>query len=910
MEKGVLKVLLVEDSERDEALLRRHLERSGYELDLHRVETAEHFTDALNSGDWDLILSDYSLPTFNALSALFLLKSSDLDIPFIIISGTIGEEVAVEAMRLGANDYLMKDNLARLEPAIGRELEDTRNRREKREAQESKLQSLAQLAEAQRLTHIGSWTWDLVADQISWSEELFRIFGLEPAEKAPSYAELQAGFFHADDIQFVENELQTAFASGSPFNLFCRLYRPDGTMRHLHAIGRGLTDAAGKALKYYGTAQDVTEEKEAEERLEAVVHQLEHQTQRLQDIVDKIPGVVWEAAISPDGKRTTTFLSDHVEKLLGYSVEEWTASPDFGKKVMHPDDRDRVERELQALLQNSEDSSPIEFRWISKDGSPRWVQSKVAAIRDANGTAVGLRGVTVDITERKKAEATVRESERQYRLLFESNPIPMWVYDLETLRFLEVNDAAINHYGYSRDEFIAMKITDIRSKEESELLLKEVAAIEGPMSGAKVWRHRKKDGREIFVEVTAHSLDFEGHDARLVLANDISERQVLEDQLRQAQKMEAIGVLAGGIAHDFNNLLTVINGYADLILLGAPEDSPFLRNLQDIREAGERAADLTRQLLAFSRKQVLDPKILDLAAVVSNLERMLKRIIGENIDFRTIVDEDLRHVNADPGQIEQILMNLVVNARDAMPHGGKLTIEVHNVELDDEYARRHISVKPGRYVMLAVSDTGTGMDEATKQRIFEPFFSTKQMGHGTGLGLSMIYGIVKQSGGNIWVYSEPGRGSTFKVYLPSVDSEITRSSENSVNTHLRGAETILLVEDEDLVRKLTKDILELFGYQVLTSANGAEALGLCGTLGDTIDLLITDVIMPGMSGRELAQKIHLDFPDMKVLYISGYTDDAIVHQGIIDADAHFVQKPFRNDVLLQKVRELLDAERL
>lgn len=908
MLKDVLKVLFVEDSERDAALLTRHLISSGYKLDSIRVETEEQFTKALHQKDWDIILSDYSLPTFNALSALFLLKANELETPFIIVSGTIGEEVAVEAMRLGVSDYFMKDNLARLVPAIERELEDVKVRKQKRELEDAKGQSLRELAEAQRLTHIGSWTWDLVTDTITWSDELFRIFGLEPAPQAPPFAELKEKYFHPEDAEIVAAELQTAFATTANFDFSLRLYRPDGTLRHLHALGRGTADETGRSVLYFGTAQDVTEQKQWEEKQRMLLATIEDQSDRLRNVIDNIPGVVWESALSPSGGRSVNFVSDYIEKLLGYSVKEWSSSPNFGRTIIHPDDHDKVEREVAKLIETGEDSTSFEFRWIAKNGDVKWVQTKTAAIKDEAGTVVGLRGVTIDITERKAAEFAVSESEERYRLLFANNPIPMWVYDLESLAFLEVNNAAVQHYGYSRSEFLSMRLTDIRDSAEVDALEKNVAAIDGPISTPRVWKHRKSDGAEISVEITAHSLDFNGHRSRLVLANDVTERQLLEHQLRHSQKMEAIGVLAGGIAHDFNNLLTVINGYADLMMLTAPErEGQFWGNLQDIREAGERAAGLTRQLLAFSRKQVLAPKVLDLNTVVSDLEKMLRRIIGENIDFRTLGDEDLLPISADPGQIEQIVMNLVVNARDAMPYGGKLTIETHNVELTETYARSHISVKPGKYVMLAISDTGIGMTEETQRRIFEPFFSTKEVGHGTGLGLSMVYGIVKQSGGNIWVYSEPERGTTFKIYLPAVRSELSPPVEFADRPDLNGNETILLVEDEAMVRKLARNVLELFGYRVLEAASGPEALKLCESESCQIDLLLTDVVMPEMSGKELAVGIAECCPKTGILFMSGYTDNAIVHQGVIDEGSHFVQKPFQTDVLLRKVREVLDS---
>ena len=391
-------------------------------------------------------------------------------------------------------------------------------------------------------------------------------------------------------------------------------------------------------------------------------------------------------------------------------------------------------------------------------------------------------------------------------------------------------------------------------------------------------------------------------------AEEKAEHKRLEEQFRQAQKMEAIGQLAGGIAHDFNNLLTVINGYSELMLQTLSADDPQRNSLEQIKTAGKRAALLTQQILAFSRRQVLEPRVLDLNEAVATMDKLLRRMIGEDIALVSSPDPALWRVKADPGQIEQIIMNLAVNARDAMSQGGKLTIETANVELDEAYARRHASVQPGPYVMLAVSDTGIGMDAKTQARIFEPFFTTKEPGKGTGLGLSTVYGIVKQSGGNIWIYSEPGKGATFKIYLPRVDEEVEVTAPVPVRPEtLRGSETILLVEDDEMVRALAGAILQYNDYTVLETRNGQEALRICQEHPGPIHLLITDVVMPGMSGRELADRLAPLRPSMKILYMSGYTDNAIVRHGVLDIGTAFLQKPFTPVALAQKVRKVLDT---
>ena len=516
--------------------------------------------------------------------------------------------------------------------------------------------------------------------------------------------------------------------------------------------------------------------------------------------------------------------------------------------------------------------------------------------------------LAAEVAERKAAQEALRDSEERYRLLFESNPLPMWLYDVETLQFLAVNDAAVERYGYSRSEFLGMTIKDIRPAEDVSRLVSYVAEAPTTLFNAGGWRHRKKDGTIIIVEITSHGLVLEGRRARLVLTNDITERSRLEEQLRQSQKMEAVGQLAGGVAHDFNNLLTAITGYGDLLRRRLAEEDPLRRYLNEMLRSAERAASLTRQLLVFSRKQVLNPRVLDLNAVVADVDNLVRRLIGEDIDVVTVLAPGLWRVKADPGQIEQVFVNLAVNARDAMPRGGKLTIETGNVELSEEYAGRHLGVRPGRYVMLGVTDNGCGMDAETLSHIFEPFFTTKEPGKGTGLGLSTVFGIVKQSGGNVWVYSEPGRGTTFKVYLPGV----TESAEPiepapAVSEPLGGGETILLVEDENAVRELVREVLETSGYTVLVASNAQAALQAAEGHQGPIHLVLTDLVMPGMGGPELTRRLLSVRPETRTLYMSGYTSHSTVHNGALETGLPFLQKPFTPEALARRVRELLDA---
>ncbi len=500
----------------------------------------------------------------------------------------------------------------------------------------------------------------------------------------------------------------------------------------------------------------------------------------------------------------------------------------------------------------------------------------------------------------------LKQKDVKFRLLFEDNPLPMWVFDRATLRFLEVNQAAIAHYGYTHEEFQEMTLADIRPPEDLPRLRESIESAQG-FARSGQWRHRLKDGRMIDVEVASHSISYGGRQAVLSVLQDITARKQLEEQLRQSAKMEAVGMLAGGIAHDFNNLLTIINGYSHILLSALPAADPNRSSVEQIMKAGERAAGLTRQLLTYSRRQVLQPRLLNLNQVLSGMEPMLRRLIAEDIELRFVAGAGIGQVTADSGQIEQVVMNLAVNARDAMPGGGILTIETCNAEFSERRPAAPPGLKPGRYVALVVSDNGAGMNAETRAHLFEPFFTTKAQGQGTGLGLTTVSNIVKQSGGAMEVQSAPGQGTSVRVYLPRSDQPAIKETEAAPAKSARGCETILVVEDEEQVRDLLRETLKAEGYHVLDAPNAAEARKTSNAHKGPIHLLISDVVMPKEGGRDLASSILARRPGMKVLFMSGYTDQATANDAFVGTKSAFIQKPFTPAALSSKVRDLLGS---
>jgi len=628
---------------------------------------------------------------------------------------------------------------------------------------------------------------------------------------------------------------------------------------------------------------------------------LEEAERRHQEVLDSLGDTVFEMDLT--GRVTSVNRS---------AFGRWGYSPDeFGRGVnafdlVAPEDRHLARQNAARVFAGEQPHA--EYRGLRKDGSRFWM-SVTSTRTMKEGRPAGLRGLVVDITERKQAEEAIRHSEERYRSLVQNAVFGIYRTDAAG-RFAEANPALAAMLGYAdASALIGRHIsTCFQDPAERDRLVAQYGSTDRIRGLEVQWK--RLDGSPLTVRLTGRPVPSDGGGIGFeMIVEDVSERAALEQQFRHAQKMEAIGRLAGGIAHDFNNLLTAMGGYSDLLLNQLAADDPRRRDVDEIRKAAERASALTRQLLAFSRKQIQKPKPVSLSAVLEGVDPLLRRLIGEDVELVTIPGSDAGFVRADPLQLEQVIMNLAVNARDAMPGGGRLTIETRSVTFGPNRARAPQDIGPGRYAMLAVTDTGCGMDEQVKSHLFEPFFTTKEGGRGTGLGLATVDAIVRQSGGRIYVDSEPQQGSTFEVYFPRLDEEAGRApAVRGVSPS--GTETILLAEDEDAVRSLTREILARQGYRVLEARTGGDALSVSAAYAGRIDLLLTDVVMPEMGGRELAQRLLMQRPSLKVVYVSGHADEKVVRLRTLEPGAVFLRKPFTPGGLAAAVRDTLDETRM
>ena len=887
-------ILLLEDNPADADLCIRKLKSSGLRVRVDLARTSGEFMAHVRSQPYDVILTDYRLPDWNGLDALNWLRASGHQTPFILVTGTLGDELAIECIKAGVNDYVLKENLERLPVAVRRALEEQKLRQARDQAEKELRESETKYRLLFDANPHPMWVFESATLRfLTVNHAAIHHYGYSLEEFLSMTVK---DIWPVEDLDRFLRSVDPQVDTGESYSELCRHRKQDGTIIDVEVSSQPIN--FGHTQAQLVLAHDVT----AQRRVEV---QVRESTEQLQLLLDSTAEAIY--AIDLNGE--CTLCNAACLRLLGYGHESELLGKDMHATIHHtrPDGRPYPAEECkiyQAYRCGKRAHVTDEVLWRA-DGTSFPAEYWSYPIKH-DERIVGSVVTFFDITERKKAEEQLRQSESRYRSMIESAPYGVYRVD-QNGRIAMANPACAAMLGYQGpDEVLGLDTgTDVYLNPAEQQRARNYAS-EGPSVGYET-KWKRKDGKTITVRLGGRHLpdDDELPGGFDVFVEDITEQRSLQKQFEHAQKMEAVGRLAGGVAHDFNNLLMVISGYAQLMEESPTDSRKVSQYATQIREASSKAASITRQLLAFSRKQVLEPTILDLNHVVKDLGKMLPRLLGEDVEIVLNLDQHLGTLRADRGQLEQVIMNLAVNARDAMPKGGRLTIETTNVTLDTAYhQRREVSVSPGRYVLLAVSDTGTGMDTETQLHIFEPFFTTKESGKGTGLGLATVYGIVKQSQGFIWVYSELGKGSTFKIYLPRLDAAVTELIAQALQATPGGTETILLAEDESALRNVSRVYLESKGYTVLDAPNANEALSICKSYREPIHVLITDMVMPGLGGLELA-KSALEFrPGLAVVLVSGYTDRALDSEAT-GIGAKFLQKPFSLDALARTVRVLL-----
>ncbi len=767
-------------------------------------------------------------------------------------------------------------------------------------------QSRNQFSEAMKMARAGYWEYDMAGDTFTFNDHFYRIFRTT-AEEVGGYqmssAEYARRFCHPDDAYRVTREgwADIEPAADAPAMFEHRILYADGEIGHITVCFFTIKDDQGHTVKLFGVNQDITERK----RMEKSIRENES---RLRTLVETIPDLVW----LKDENGVFLSCNKKFECLLGVKEEDIVGKTDydFVDKALADFFMENDRRAIAA----GKPTRSEEWVIFADDGQRVLLDTIKTPMIDNEGNLVGVLGVGRDITDRKEHERILARRERKYRTILQTAIDGFWISDLKG-KVLEVNDAYCRMSGYTEDELLSMSIPELEGNLGHDEIASKIEEVVNQGYNRFETKHRRKDGSLYCVEVSVKYLSTEG--GRLVIfLRDIDalkkaeqENRGLQAQLLRSQKMESIGRLAGGIAHDFNNMLSVIIGHGEFVLEQTRPTHSTYPDLQEIINAAQRSADIIRQLLAFARRQAISPRVLDINKVVDGTTKFIKRLIGEDIDLVWLPGKAVWPVKLDPGQIDQVLANLCVNARDAIADVGRITIETRNAVFDEFYGDSHPEVMPGEYVQLTVSDTGHGMDSQTVGDIFEPFFTTKETGKGTGLGLATVYGIVKQNNGFINVYSEPGRGTTFKMYVPRYRGSTGASPDNEEEQSVIGGhETILVVEDELPILNMTKIMLEKQGYTVISAWTPDEAVSSGKKHAADISLLITDVVMPGMNGKDLYKNILSICPNLKCLFMSGYTADVIAHHGVLEKGVNFIQKPFSKKELGTKVRQILNAD--
>jgi len=895
-------ILVIDDDSTCRRLVAEQLSREIPGLAGDPIASKEEFESAIERGGFDLVITDYHLGWTNGLEVIRMVKNRYPSCPVIVLTGTGNEEVAVAAMKAGADDYVLKSpkDISLLSATVSRAMERAG---QLQAATDAEKDLLAARDRAQRYLDVAE-VMLLALDREGLVTLINRkggsILGYEEDDLlGRNWFETCLPERLRDDVREVFDQLM-AGQTELPEYIENAVLTKSGEERLIAWHNAVVRDDDGRITGTLSSGEDITKRRQAEAALETSETNYREIFDAANDAV-MVLDVETGSVLDANAKMCEMFACAY-DDALGLGVGDLSSGES-------PYTHEGIMRWLSKAVQYG----PQLFEWAAKSRDDRTFWVEMSLKRAQIGGEQRILAAVRDISQRMGAEqenlrlvqflSIVIDSANVWlNALDRSGNVVIWNRAAETISGYRAKDVVGHNQIWEwlyPDEDYRREITD------------RVTAVirKGGATTDEETTIQTKDGEKRVISWYSRNLvDERGSSIGLVsLGRDVTEHKQLEQQLRQAGKMEAIGRLAGGVAHDFNNLLTAIMGYSDLLLSALDDDESTRQEVLEIKRSTDRAMSLTRQLLAFSRRQILQPKVLDLNEVVADMDRMLRRLIRVDIEFISALEPALGNVEADRGQLEQVIMNLAVNARDAMPRAGQMTIETQNVDVDAAYAEVRPPMQPGRYVVLAVSDTGTGMDRDTQARIFEPFFSTKAQGKGTGLGLATVYGIVKQSDGYIWVYSEEGQGTTFKIYLPRVDKALSPSPKAAAAAEpARGSETILLVEDEEVVRRLTTRILRKSGYTVLEATHSDEAIERCEEYRDTIHLMLTDVVLRGLSGRDLAELLSTRRPDMKVIYMSGYTDEVIAHRGILKAGIPFIQKPFTVVSLSRKVREVLD----
>lgn len=876
-----VRILLVDDNPDDRARISAELAAELPNLELKEVFDAAGLTQALERGEFDLVITDYQLSWSNGLEVLLAIKAK-WEKPVIMFTSTGNEEVAVAAMKAGLDDYVIKSvkHFVRLRETTRLVLERA-SRRRSLEADEMRYGKLFDTVP------IGLFVIAPDGQLLEANPAMVKVLGYDSRETLFAMNVRDFHLNHEDATRCL-TKLQ---AEGEIFDLEVQLGRPDGTTVWLLTSARATRDPGGAPLYYHGAVEDITARKRAEEaRRES--------EQRFETFMNKAPMV----AFIKDAGGRHEYVNEPFLRLFKKTLAEVEGKTD--SDLFPPEVAKALLEHDQLVLLSGRTLESTESVPTPDGVLHSWLVIKFPMMDSEERQFIG--GVAIDITERQRAEEAERRNEQRFRDLFESSPEAIFVEDLYG-NVLDANPAACRLHGLASAELIGKNIIDLVPVEKRGEVVRdfprlargEIVHLEG-MSVAQ-------DGHSIPVAISAGRIEYQSKPALLLHVRDMSEHQRLQEQFLQSQKMQAMGRLAGGIAHDFNNLLTAIIGYDELLLFALQASEPLHGYAFEIKRAADRATKLTKQLLAFSRKQTLQPRVIDLNTSVAEVETMLRRLIGDHVQLITQPAPSPACVRADPGQIEQVLLNLAVNGRDAMPEGGRLTVRIEQVTIGVENATEHPDVAAGDYLLLSVADSGTGMSDEVKQRLFEPFFTTKEEGKGTGLGLATCYGIVEQSGGRIAFESEPAQGSTFFIYLPRVEDHPELVPRPEMPEAMpRGSETLVFAEDSPSVRALGARVLRELGYTVYEAENGKHALQVIAEIGN-LDLLVTDVMMPQMGGKQLVERFRAERANTKVLFNSGsMEDDMELREALDQAGTGFLNKPFTPADLARKVREVLD----